>query len=103
MKYIRFDTRLKKNDLDIMDIAVHAVNLLDHAAVMAIDNKDHIGIIEIYDKMLEASDRLTSVALHLEGEEEEYDESKGNSGFKLGFHAEPVDPSGDNGEEDSGD
>ncbi|ASZ74908.1 hypothetical protein FDI69_gp094 [Rhodococcus phage Trina] len=86
MQYKKFDTRIKnQDDIEITDILVHAVQILDHAANIAIEKQDTRDLIKIYDNMLAASDRLTSIALHFAEQEDENERTTESESNDFGF------------------
>jgi len=75
-RFIPFSERVEGNEnLDITDILVHSMSYLDAAAAMAVREKDQDSLVDIFNESLKASDRLTSVILHLEELGDEEDES----------------------------
>ncbi|QLF83327.1 hypothetical protein SEA_NICEHOUSE_83 [Rhodococcus phage NiceHouse] len=75
-RFIPFSERIEDaENLDITDILVHSMSYLDAAAALAVKEQDSNLLVDIFNESLKASDRLTSVVLHLEEMGENEDES----------------------------
>ena len=84
MKFKRFK---KADDLDVFGLLYHSVGLLDVAASIAIEKGDSKTLLKIYDRMLDASDRVMSVVLNVDEEEDSKNNDRAKAGF--GFVNEP--------------
>jgi hypothetical protein len=87
------------------ELLFHQVSVLDEAARLYLDIKDPNGLLEVSDRMLEASDRLTAIVLGLgiDEEEEEISElkSKRPVGFDTSGRTSSITEIAGDGEEDS--
>ena len=61
-------------ELTPWELLFHQVSVLDEAARLYLDIKDPNGLLEVSDRMLEASDRLTAIVLGLGMDEEDEEE-----------------------------
>lgn len=95
MRYKRIVTKLRKGDVDILDILFNSMDLLEQLAVVAVraDNPDPELILAIYDRLLEANDRFTSIILRLEASEDDKDKDD-KPKQQLGFDIAQSPPSG---------
>lgn len=101
MRYRKFDSRLSGDEVEMADILVHSVALLDHGAIMAIEQKDVGMLIKIYDRMIKANDRLAAMSLHFNEQEENNGELIKSGSGQFGFQLpETAPPSGIDCEED---
>ena len=78
----------KKDEIDISDLLLHAMQYLDKAAELAEDQEDVKALLKVHKQSLKASDRIMSVFMNMEqgGNNEPIGTHKGNFGF--GVHPE---------------
>ena len=79
----------KKDEIDISDLLLHAMQYLDKAAELAEDQEDVKALLKVHKQSMKASDRIMSVFMSMEQGENAHDPigtHKGNFGF--GVHPE---------------
>ncbi|AOZ63683.1 hypothetical protein SEA_WEASELS2_94 [Rhodococcus phage Weasels2] len=89
MAFKKFISKIEE-EVEVTDILFHAVDVLDEAITIAIKNQDAGMIDTIYDKYLEASDRLMGIAFASAGQDQEDEENSGPpKKQRIGFYNEP--------------
>lgn len=63
MKYKKFKLG-EDNEIGSADILVHAVQFLDHAGRLAVATGNLEGMIDVYDRLLGASEQLIALTVH---------------------------------------
>lgn len=84
MAFKRFRTKIVDDQLDPSDLLLHAVDMLDEATLQAFKTGNEETLITIYDKYIDASDRLMGLAAAGWESEEKNERPKSEPvGFKL--------------------
>lgn len=70
MRHIYFSDKIG-DELSPWDLLFHQVDILDHAAKLALESKNIEALLAIAEATLDSSDRLTAIVLGIGSEEEE--------------------------------
>lgn len=90
MAFKKFSSKIEE-EIEVTDILFHAVDVLDEAIAIAIKKQDAALIDTIYDKYLDASDRLMGIAL-ARSEQENEEETDAPKKPRIGFYNDEPKP-----------
>ncbi len=94
MKYKHFDKKIKDSTIDALDLLMHYVSIIDHGLEVAMESGDLEKYETFSDRMLGASDRLTSIVMNFGEEEEQNEQSEKRAiGFEFKNNPDPTEPS----------
>jgi hypothetical protein len=94
--YKKFENKKPDKALGAADILVHAVSVLDVAGSIAAEQGDIKTLIKIYMHMLDASDRIMTLAIsEQENQEEDFIDDHHNEHGEFGFTPQPSQSEGD--------
>ena len=87
--YRKFESKKPDKALGAADILVHAVSVLDIVGTIAAEREDIKTLIKVYQHMLDASDRIMTLALSENEKDEEVIDERLNKHGEFGFSPQP--------------
>ena len=93
--YRKFESKKPDKALGAADILVHAVSVLDIVGTIAAEREDIKTLIKVYQHMLDASDRIMTLAISENDKDEDIIDERHNKRGEFGFAPQPSQSEGD--------